>query len=92
MAKNDPRLREQNFIGSHSESILYGMLGGLVSGNAYGASDPPVAVNPRQVASLRASGASWRDISERLGVGVGTACRALQSPSKNPPESTLVTA
>jgi hypothetical protein len=39
--------------------------------------------DPHQVTTLRAAGASWRVISERLGIGVGTACRALQSPSKN---------
>ena len=67
-------------------------LEGLVLENAHGASDPPVAVNPRQVATLRASGASWKVISQRLGIGVGTACRALHPPSKNPPESSLVSA
>jgi hypothetical protein len=61
------------------------------SRKADGASDPPVAVNPH-VANLRAAGASWRVISERLGVGVGTACRALQGRSKNPPESCAVNA
>jgi hypothetical protein len=64
----------------------------LVLLNAHGASDPPVAVNPRQVATLRASGASWQVISQRLSIGVGTACRALQPPSKNLPESALVNA
>jgi DNA invertase Pin-like site-specific DNA recombinase len=39
---------------------------------------PRTAVDAKQVAALRASGASWRVISERLGIGVGTACRALQ--------------
>jgi DNA invertase Pin-like site-specific DNA recombinase len=39
---------------------------------------PRAGVNPEQVAALRATGASWRVISERLGIGVGTACRALQ--------------
>jgi hypothetical protein len=50
-----------------------------LSSNAHGAGDQPVTVNPRQVASLRAAGASWKVISERLGIGVGTACRALQA-------------
>jgi hypothetical protein len=63
-----------------------------LSSNGDGASDPPVAVNPRQVATLRAAGASWKVISRELGVGVGTACRALQPPSKNLPESCAVNA
>jgi DNA invertase Pin-like site-specific DNA recombinase len=53
---------------------------------------PRAAVDATQVATLRAAGASWQVISQRLGIGVGTACRALQPPSKNPPESALVTA
>jgi hypothetical protein len=63
-----------------------------LSSNAHGASDPPVAVNPRQVDMLRAAGASWQTISQQLGIGVGTACRALQPPSKNLSESALVSA
>src|ERR1035441_4938141 len=63
-----------------------------LSSNAVRAGDPPVAVNPRQVASPRASGASWKVISRELGIGVGTACRALQPPSKNPAEFALASA
>jgi transposase len=37
-----------------------------------------------QIASMRATGASWQQIADRMGVGVGTACRALQQASKNP--------
>ena len=51
---------------------------------------PRTVVNAAQVAALRASGASWRVISQQLGVGVGTASRALSSLSKNPPESASV--
>jgi hypothetical protein len=51
---------------------------------------PRTTVNSTQVAALRATGTSWRDISERLGIGVGTACRALQLPSKNPPEGIIM--
>jgi len=43
---------------------------------------PRAGVNPEQVSAMRQQGDSWRVISERLGVGVGTACRALQSRSK----------
>jgi DNA invertase Pin-like site-specific DNA recombinase len=60
---------------------------------------PRTGVNPEQVATLRASGASWQTISQQLGIGVGTACRALeancralQPPSKNLPESCAVNA
>jgi DNA invertase Pin-like site-specific DNA recombinase len=43
---------------------------------------PKRTVDASQIARLRASGASWRRISEQLGIGVGTACRALQSLPK----------
>jgi DNA invertase Pin-like site-specific DNA recombinase len=45
---------------------------------------PRASVDADQIASLRNSGASWREISERLGVGVGTVCRAFQSLPKTP--------
>jgi DNA invertase Pin-like site-specific DNA recombinase len=45
---------------------------------------PPVSVDADQIASLRASGKSWQEISETLGIGVGTACRAFQSLPKTP--------
>lgn len=45
---------------------------------------PPVSVDAAQIASLRDSGASWREISQQLGVGVGTVCRALKSLPKTP--------
>jgi hypothetical protein len=41
---------------------------------------------------LSAAGASWRVVSRELGIGVGTACRALQSRSKNLPEFALASA
>jgi len=37
-----------------------------------------VGVNPEQVATLRAAGASWPVVFEILSIGVGTACQALQ--------------
>src|ERR1035437_7338223 len=37
---------------------------------------PRTAVDAKQVAALRASGASWKVISERLGIGVGPRTRA----------------
>jgi DNA invertase Pin-like site-specific DNA recombinase len=45
---------------------------------------PKVTVDAAQIASLRASGASWRQISEQLGVGVGTVCRAFETLPKTP--------
>jgi len=67
---------------------------GLASAKAKGKKlgRPRVAVEATQVATLRAAGASWQTISEQLGIGVGTACRALQRPSKNLPESSLASA
>ena len=43
---------------------------------------PRTEVDAAQVARLRASGASWREVSEQMGIGVGTACRAVQSLPK----------
>ena len=40
----------------------------------------PVAVDATAVASLRASGASWRSISRQMGVGIGTLYKAVQEP------------
>ena len=47
---------------------------------------PRTVVDSDQIARLRASGASWREISERLGIGVGTAVRALQQAVQKPRE------
>lgn len=44
---------------------------------------PRVLVNATEISRLRAAGASWRDISNRLGIGVGTAFRAARKPSKS---------
>jgi DNA invertase Pin-like site-specific DNA recombinase len=44
---------------------------------------PRSAVKPEQVAAMRAKGDSWRVVSEQLGIGVGTACRAIQSRAAN---------
>ena len=53
---------------------------------------PRTGVDVAQVARLRASGASWREVSEQMGIGVGTACRAFQQRPKNLPESSLASA
>ncbi len=54
---------------------------GLASAKAKGKKlgRPRAAVDATQMATLRAAGASWKVISRELGIGVGTACRALQS-------------
>lgn len=59
---------------------------GLASAKAKGKKlgRPRTTVNSTQIAALRATGTSWRDISKRLGVGVGTACRALQAHAATP--------
>lgn len=45
---------------------------------------PRTSVDAAQIAQLRASGSSWRQISERVGVGVGTVRRAAARCAKNP--------
>jgi len=44
---------------------------------------PRADVDQSQVETLRASGASWRAVAKKLGVGVGTAHRIAQRRSKN---------
>ncbi len=46
---------------------------------------PRVVVDPSRIAALRAQGRSWAMISAELGIGKGTAQRAIQSLPKNPP-------
>ena len=59
---------------------------GLRNAKARGArlGRPRRTVDALHIARLRASGASWKEISENLGIGVGTACRALKSLPKTP--------
>jgi DNA invertase Pin-like site-specific DNA recombinase len=47
---------------------------------------PKRTVDADQIARLRASGASWREIAEQMRIGVGTAVRALQQAVQKPPE------
>jgi DNA invertase Pin-like site-specific DNA recombinase len=44
---------------------------------------PPAVVDEAEVLTMRNSGASWRTIAEKLGVGLGTAHRIAQPRSKN---------
>jgi DNA invertase Pin-like site-specific DNA recombinase len=59
---------------------------GLKSARARGTrlGRPRTSVDADQIARLRAAGASWREISQEMGIGTGTAVRALQQRSKNP--------
>jgi DNA invertase Pin-like site-specific DNA recombinase len=52
---------------------------------------PRVPVDAAKVAELRAQGHSWRQISQELGIGTGTARRAVVEPAKKLPDSALVT-
>jgi DNA invertase Pin-like site-specific DNA recombinase len=54
---------------------------------------PRSDVDPSQVETLRASGRSWREIAEELGVGLGTVHRSAHSRSKNvcgPPSDVML--
>ena len=53
---------------------------------------PRVVVDPARIASLRAQGRSWAEISREVGVGKGTAQRAIQGLPKNPPTVSPATA
>jgi DNA invertase Pin-like site-specific DNA recombinase len=45
---------------------------------------PRVVVGEAEISAMRASGASWRTISKKLGIGLGTVHRSAQPRSKNP--------
>jgi DNA invertase Pin-like site-specific DNA recombinase len=49
---------------------------------------PKRTVDAAEIARLRASGASWREISQQMRIGVGTAIRALQLVVNKPQEIT----
>jgi DNA invertase Pin-like site-specific DNA recombinase len=44
---------------------------------------PEVVVDKNAISALREAGHSWRDVAEKLGIGVGTAHRIAQRRSKN---------
>jgi DNA invertase Pin-like site-specific DNA recombinase len=46
---------------------------------------PRVTVDVNRVAALRRSGASWKTISQRLGVGVGTVYKAITTNDQRSP-------
>jgi DNA invertase Pin-like site-specific DNA recombinase len=67
------------------ERVRSGLKNAVARGKRLGR--PKRTVDAARIIALRAAGASWREVAEQMGIGVGTACRALQSPSKNPPKS-----
>ena len=65
-----------------AERVRAGLRNARAKGKKLGR--PRVVVNAAKIASLRASGASWRTITQQLGISAGTAKRAFYSLSKNP--------
>jgi DNA invertase Pin-like site-specific DNA recombinase len=53
---------------------------------------PRTVVDAEKIAQRRAAGASWREIAEEMGIGTGTAVRALQQRAKNLPKTPLANA
>jgi DNA invertase Pin-like site-specific DNA recombinase len=64
------------------ERVRAGLRNAKANGKTLGR--PRMMVNASQIASLRASGASWQRIADQMGIGVGTACRAFQTLPKTP--------
>jgi DNA invertase Pin-like site-specific DNA recombinase len=63
-----------------SENIKSGLKQALDAGKKLGR--PRVDIDRSQVEALRDSGASWRTVAEKLGVGLGTVHRIAQPRSK----------
>lgn len=64
------------------ERVRSGLAAARAKGKRLGR--PRVPVDAIRIASLRAQGASWAEISQELGIGKGTAQRAFQDLPKNP--------
>jgi DNA invertase Pin-like site-specific DNA recombinase len=66
------------------ELIRGRVISGLAAAQARGVrlGRPKRTVDAARIVALRSAGASWREISETLGIGVGTACRAFQTLPK----------
>lgn len=64
------------------ERVKAGLRNARANGKRLGR--PKTAVDASRIASLRASGASWRDICTETGLSKGTAQRAVQNLPKNP--------
>ena len=67
-----------------AERVRAGLRNAKAKGKRLGR--PKVAVDASRIAALRAQGRSWHEISALIGVGRGTAQRALHSPPKNRPK------
>src|SRR6202521_333350 len=63
------------------ERVKAGMRNARAKGKRLGR--PRADVDESRIEALRASGASWRAVAEKLGVGVGTVHRIAQRRSKN---------
>jgi DNA invertase Pin-like site-specific DNA recombinase len=74
---------ERNLI---KERVQMGIHRARKQGKALGR--PRVEVDPLQVAGLRSRGKSWNQIAHELGIGKGTAQRAVASLPKNLPAET----
>jgi DNA invertase Pin-like site-specific DNA recombinase len=73
-----------------AERVRAGLRNAKAKGKKLGR--PRVVVDPSIIVALRAQGRSWAEITEKLGVGKGTAQRALQRLPKNPSRKASVTA
>jgi DNA invertase Pin-like site-specific DNA recombinase len=67
-----------------AERVRAGLRNARAKGKRLGR--PKVDVDAARIAHLRASGHSWNAITSQLGIGRGTAYRALQSLPKNRPK------
>ncbi len=67
-----------------AERVRAGLRNARAKGKRLGR--PKKVVDVAKIAALRAEGRSWSEISALMGMGRGTAQRALQSPPKNRPK------
>jgi DNA invertase Pin-like site-specific DNA recombinase len=63
------------------ERVKAGLRNAIAKGKRLGR--PQAEVDEAKINSLRASGASWREIAKEMGLGIGTVHRASQRRSKN---------
>ncbi len=72
-----------------AERVRAGLRNARAKGKRLGR--PKVDVDAARIAHLRRTGASWAEISAQLGIGRGTAYRALHSLPKNRPKKICLT-
>jgi DNA invertase Pin-like site-specific DNA recombinase len=70
------------------ELIRRRVISGLAAAVARGVrlGRPKRQVDAARIVALRSAGASWREVSAQMGIGVGTAVRALQGTLQKPQE------